>query len=58
MMGDSFVVIPTIMKMTSGSILPAIPVTPFAIYPQSSNVIEPGMNVITYFKCEEYIVEF
>ena len=33
-------------------------VTPFATYQQSSDVIEPDMNIITCFTCEEYIVEF
>ena len=35
-----------------------IPVIPFAIYQQSSDVIESDMNIITYFTCEVYIVEF
>ena len=35
-----------------------IPVIPFAIYQQSSDVIEADMNIITYFTCEVYIVEF
>ena len=32
-------------------------VTLFTIYLQSSDVIEPDMNIITCFTCEEYIVE-
>ena len=32
-----------------------VPVSPFAIYQQSSDVIEPDMNIITCFTCEEYI---
>ena len=35
-----------------------IPVTPFAIYQQSGDIIEPDMNFITCFTCEEYIVDF
>ena len=35
-----------------------LPVTPFTIHQQSSEVTEPDMNVITCFTCEEYIVEF
>ena len=30
-----------------------IPVTPFAIYQQKSDVIEPAMNIITCFTCKE-----
>ena len=37
---------------------PTIPVTPFTIYQQSSDVIELDMNIITCFSYEEYIVEF
>ena len=32
-------------------------VTPFAIFQWSSDVIEPGMNIITYLAYEEYIVK-
>ena len=35
-----------------------ISVTPFAIYKQFSDVIEPDMNIITCFTCDEYILEF
>ena len=35
-----------------------IPVTPFAVYQRSSDMIEPGMNIIICFTCEEYIAEF
>ena len=28
-------------------------ITPFAIYQQSSDMIEPDMNIITCFTCEE-----
>ena len=44
-----------------GSAIPigrTIPVTPFTIYQQSSDVIELDMNITTCFSCEEYIVEF
>ena len=35
-----------------------IPVTSFVIYQHSSDVIEPDMNIISCFKCEEYIAKF
>ena len=35
-----------------------IPVTPFAIYQKSTEVIEPEMNIVTYITREEYIFEF
>ena len=31
--------------------------TPFLIYHQSSNVIEPDTNFITCFTCEKYIIQ-
>ena len=30
--------------------------TPFAIYQQSSGVIEPDMNIVTCFTCEETLM--
>ena len=35
-----------------------IPVTPFALYQQSSDVIELDMNIVICSTREEYIVEF
>ena len=35
-----------------------IPVTPFALYQQSSDVIELDMNIVICASREEYIVEF
>ena len=33
-----------------------IPISPFAIYQQSSNVVEPDMNIITCFTSEEFFL--
>ena len=44
-------------KLSAIPIWWTILVTLFTIYLQSSNVIEPDMNIITCFTYEEYIVE-
>ena len=45
-------------KLPVISIWGTIPVATFAIYQQSSNMIEPDMNIITCFTGEEYVGEF
>ena len=42
-----------VKKLSATLIWRTIPITPFAIYQQSSNIIEPDMNIITCYTCEE-----